>query len=113
MTVLITWFSKASGGGERSTIELCNKLSTLPQVRAVILLYAYSHPGARSLVDTHLNPNVSRYLVRMPLSLWRLVAFLWVAYICLITRPSIVQVNFRATLAESLAARLFGCPVVA
>ncbi len=113
MIILVTWFSNASGGGEQSTIELCNTLSAQSEVDAVILLYAYSCPQARKLVDTYLDQNVARYTVRVPLSLWRTLAFFYVAYICMVWRPSIVQINFRATFAESLAARMFGRRVVA
>jgi glycosyltransferase involved in cell wall biosynthesis len=112
MTVLVTWFATSSGGGERSTIELCNRLSGASQIARVILLYAHSDADARRLLDDRLNARVERYLPHLPLFVWRIVSFWWVFYICVTSRPSIVQVNIRAALTESLAAKLCGCVVV-
>jgi len=107
--ILITWWSSSLGGAEESIIDLSNYLSERKKIK-VILLFIES----KKIVfpKNKLKKEVKLYNFSFSLPIYKILSFFIVLWICLKENIDIVNVNYRAVVPESFAAKLLGKEVV-
>jgi len=108
--ILITWYSKAFGGAEDSVIDLCNYLSNHKDLNIIFLCVTSKQVFLR--LETKLSSKVKLYHFSLSLFIYNLLAFFITIFIIVREKINIVNVNYRAVLAESLAVKILGKKVV-
>ncbi len=108
--ILITWYGRAFGGAEDSVIDLCNYLANYKDLNIIFLCVTSKQVFLR--LETKLSPKVKLYHFSLSLFIYNLLAFFIIFFISVRERINIVNVNYRAVLAESLAAKILGKKVI-
>ena len=108
--ILITWYSKAQGGAEKSVVDLCNKIADSDRF-GVTLLYINSPKYYPDL--SGVNPNVTVYNLRINLWIYENISFLIVAFILFKRKITILHSNHRGISGELLAGKVFRKTVLA